>query len=123
MIITKRLMGKAIAVWLGPTGDAARRAVTELREKVTKAPRKLTLYVDVAEPWSYLTAIDYKTGKIAWRHRYPGAGGFGGGNGVLATASKLVFAGDLGGRDDHCDFGDVCRGGGGWRHGPRSCSG
>ncbi len=57
MIITKRLMGKAIATWLGPTGDAARRAVTELREKVTKSPRKLTLYIDVAEPWSYLTAI------------------------------------------------------------------
>ncbi|CAN5245039.1 DsbA family protein [soil metagenome] len=57
MIITKRLMGKAIATWLGPTGDAARRAVTELREKVTKTPRKLTLYVDVAEPWSYLTAV------------------------------------------------------------------
>ena len=56
MIITKRLMGKAIATWLGPTGDAARRAVTELRERVTKTPRKLVLYYDVAEPWSYLAA-------------------------------------------------------------------
>ena len=46
---------------------------------------------------AYLTAIDYKTGKIAWRHRYPGAGGFGGGNGVLTTAGGLVFAGDLSG--------------------------
>jgi len=51
----------------------------------------------VASMGSYLTAIDYKTGKIAWRHRYPGTGGFGGGNGILTTASKLVFAGDMGG--------------------------
>ena len=52
----------------------------------------------VASMGSYLTAIDYKTGKIAWRHRYPGVGGgFGGGNGVLTTAGGLVFAGDLGG--------------------------
>jgi alcohol dehydrogenase (cytochrome c) len=43
---------------------------------------------------SYLTAIDYKTGKIAWRHKYPGAGGFGGGAGVLSTAGRLVFGGD-----------------------------
>jgi len=45
---------------------------------------------------SYLTAIDYKTGKIAWRHQYPGVGG-GGGTGILATAGKVVFAGDAGG--------------------------
>ena len=56
MIITKRLMGKAIATWLGPTGDAARRTITELKERVTKAPRKLALYFDIAEPWSYLAA-------------------------------------------------------------------
>jgi alcohol dehydrogenase (cytochrome c) len=46
---------------------------------------------------SYLTAIDYKTGKAAWRHRYPGLGGGGGGGGLLTTAGKLVFAGDAGG--------------------------
>ena len=46
---------------------------------------------------SHLTAIDYKTGKITWQHTYPGTGGFGGGNGILTTAGKLVFAGDLGG--------------------------
>jgi alcohol dehydrogenase (cytochrome c) len=46
---------------------------------------------------SYLTAIDYKTGKAAWRHPYPGFGGAGGGGGLLATAGKLVFAGDAGG--------------------------
>ncbi len=45
---------------------------------------------------SYLTAIDYKTGKVAWRHRYPGTGG-GLGNGILTTAGKLLFAGDMGG--------------------------
>jgi alcohol dehydrogenase (cytochrome c) len=46
---------------------------------------------------SYLTAIDPKTGKIAWRHEYPGSGGGGGGAGLLATAGKLLFAGDKGG--------------------------
>jgi alcohol dehydrogenase (cytochrome c) len=47
---------------------------------------------------SYLTAIDYKTGKVAWRHKYPSAGGGGGGlNGILTTAGKLLFQGDLGG--------------------------
>ena len=45
---------------------------------------------------SYLTAIDYKTGKTVWRHRYPGLGG-NVGNGILATAGGLVFAGDAGG--------------------------
>ena len=56
MILAKRLKGKAIATWLGPTGDAARRAVAGLREKVSKAPRRLDLYVDIADPWSYLAA-------------------------------------------------------------------
>jgi alcohol dehydrogenase (cytochrome c) len=51
----------------------------------------------VASVGTYLTAIDYKTGKIAWRHRYPGAAGGGGGPGVLTTAGKLVFAGDVAG--------------------------
>jgi len=56
VIITKRLMGKAVAAWLGPTGDAARRVVTELRERVAKEPRKLELYFDITDPWSYLAA-------------------------------------------------------------------
>jgi alcohol dehydrogenase (cytochrome c) len=43
----------------------------------------------------YLAAIDYKTGNIAWRHRYPNIGT--GGNGVLSTAGGLVFAGDISG--------------------------
>ena len=41
---------------------------------------------------SFLTALDYKTGKAAWRYKYEG--GAGGGGGVLTTAGKLVFAGD-----------------------------
>lgn len=42
----------------------------------------------------YLTAIDYQTGKIAWRHQYPTNGGM---NGMLTTAGKLLFAGDTAG--------------------------
>jgi alcohol dehydrogenase (cytochrome c) len=38
----------------------------------------------------FLTAIDYKTGKVAWRHAYTG----GGGGGLLATAGGVVFSGD-----------------------------
>jgi len=45
---------------------------------------------------TYLAAIDYRTGKIAWRHAYPGVSGSGG-NGVLSTAGGLVFAGDISG--------------------------
>jgi alcohol dehydrogenase (cytochrome c) len=45
---------------------------------------------------SYLAAIDYKTGKTLWRHVYPQLGGAGAG-GVLSTAGKLVFAGDVSG--------------------------
>ena len=40
---------------------------------------------------SFLTAIDYKTGKVAWRRPYYGNGG---GGGLLTTAGKLLFAGD-----------------------------
>jgi 2-hydroxychromene-2-carboxylate isomerase len=56
MIIAKRLKGKAIAAWLGPTGEAARRAVTKVRRELGKAPSRLDLYVDVGDPWSYLAA-------------------------------------------------------------------
>jgi 2-hydroxychromene-2-carboxylate isomerase len=56
MIIAKRLKGKAIAAWLGPTGDAARRAVATVRDRITSAPRRLDVYLDIADPWSYLTA-------------------------------------------------------------------
>jgi len=56
MIIAKRLKGKAIAAWLGPTGDAARRVADRVRQRITASPKKLELYFDIADPWSYLTA-------------------------------------------------------------------
>jgi alcohol dehydrogenase (cytochrome c) len=41
-----------------------------------------------------LEAIDYKTGNIAWKHKYP-SGGFGNAfPGILTTAGKLLFTGD-----------------------------
>ncbi|HTM27595.1 MAG TPA: acido-empty-quinoprotein group A [Vicinamibacterales bacterium] len=46
---------------------------------------------------SALQAIDYRTGKPAWRHEFPGGSGGGGAGGILATAGKLVFTGDAGG--------------------------
>lgn len=54
MIITKRLKGKAIEAWLGPAGDRARRAIESIRER--KTGKKLAIYLDIAEPWSYLLA-------------------------------------------------------------------
>jgi alcohol dehydrogenase (cytochrome c) len=38
----------------------------------------------------FLTAIDYRNGRVAWRHQFAG----GGGGGLLATAGRLVFSGD-----------------------------
>jgi alcohol dehydrogenase (cytochrome c) len=52
--------------------------------------------VQIGTLGGFLTAIDYKTGKVAWQHRYPGTGG-GLGNGMLTTAGKLLFTGDAGG--------------------------
>ena len=43
---------------------------------------------------SYLVAMDYKTGKPAWKHRYPGVGGGGQLTGLLTTAGHLLFAPD-----------------------------
>ena len=51
---------------------------------------------NVGSGGSFLTAIDPKTGKIAWRRPYPG-GGNGGGGGLLTTAGGLVFSGDASG--------------------------
>jgi len=47
MIIAKRLKGKAIATWLGPTGDAARRALSRARQRITNAPRRLDFYSEI----------------------------------------------------------------------------
>jgi len=46
---------------------------------------------------NYLTAIDYKTGRVAWRHPFPSLAGTAGAGGVLATAGDLVFTGDAAG--------------------------
>ena len=48
--------------------------------------------VRIASPGNFLSAIDYKTGKVVWRHPYSGNGG--GGGGLLTTAGGLLFAGD-----------------------------
>ena len=45
---------------------------------------------------SYISAIDYKTGKTVWKHVYPTLGG-GLGSGMLTTAGRLLFAGDVAG--------------------------
>src|SRR4051794_17762629 len=50
----------------------------------------------VGSSGNYVTAIDYKTGKIAWRHKFPGQSG-GGSTGLLTTAGRLLFGGDPGG--------------------------
>jgi 2-hydroxychromene-2-carboxylate isomerase len=55
-VFTKRLVGKAISTWLGPTGDAARAAMRAVKSRVTNAPRRLDLYFDIGDPWSYLAA-------------------------------------------------------------------
>jgi len=39
-----------------------------------------------------IVAIDYQTGKLAWKHRFEGNGG--GGTGLLTTAGNLLFAND-----------------------------
>jgi alcohol dehydrogenase (cytochrome c) len=51
----------------------------------------------VGSAGSFLTAIDPKTGKVAWRYPYPGVTGGGGSGGLLTTAGGLLFGGDAGG--------------------------
>jgi alcohol dehydrogenase (cytochrome c) len=51
----------------------------------------------VGSAGSFLTAIDPKTGKVAWRYPYPGVTGGGGAGGLLTTAGGLIFGGDAGG--------------------------
>jgi alcohol dehydrogenase (cytochrome c) len=53
--------------------------------------------ITIGSAGSFLTAIEPKTGKIAWRQQYPGAFEGGGGGGLLATAGRLVVGGDAGG--------------------------
>jgi alcohol dehydrogenase (cytochrome c) len=61
---------------------------------------------DMGSRGNRLVAVDYKTGKIVWSHRYAGVGGIdvrGDFPGLLTTAGKLLFAtdpnGDLVARD------------------------
>ena len=46
---------------------------------------------------SSLTAINYRTGNVVWRHKFPGVKGESGAGGILATAGRLLFTGDAGG--------------------------
>lgn len=55
MIIAKRLKGKAISAWLGPTGEAARRALAAVKDRISATPRTMEVYFDITDPWSYLT--------------------------------------------------------------------
>ncbi len=45
----------------------------------------------------YLMAIDYKTGKVAWRHLQPSANRDGSNTGLTTTAGKLLFGSDANG--------------------------
>ncbi len=54
--------------------------------------------VGVGGGGSYITAIDYKTGKTVWKHKFRTAVSDGrGGPGLLATAGRLLFGGDVSG--------------------------
>jgi alcohol dehydrogenase (cytochrome c) len=54
--------------------------------------------IDLGASTNYMMAIDYKTGKIAWKHKYRTAGGGrGGASGLLTTAGRLLFGGDVSG--------------------------
>jgi len=46
---------------------------------------------NVGTAGNFLSAIDYRTGKVVWRHKWYGNGG---GGGLLTTAGGLLFAGD-----------------------------
>src|SRR5437867_11067404 len=46
---------------------------------------------------SYLIANEPKTGTTVWRHKFRTSGGARGAPGLLATAGKLVFGGDVSG--------------------------
>jgi alcohol dehydrogenase (cytochrome c) len=43
---------------------------------------------------SFMTAIDYKTGRIAWKHKYRTSGSARAASGVLTTAGQLLLGGD-----------------------------
>jgi len=52
--------------------------------------------IGVGSNGTYISAIDYKTGNTVWRHKFRSAPGAGGGpSGLLTTAGKLLFGGDI----------------------------
>jgi alcohol dehydrogenase (cytochrome c) len=54
--------------------------------------------VGVGSIGSYIAAIDYRTGRTVWRHKFRTPGGAGrGGPGLLTTAGRLLFGGDVSG--------------------------
>jgi alcohol dehydrogenase (cytochrome c) len=54
--------------------------------------------VGVGGAGSYIAAIDYKTGETVWRHKFRTATNDGrGGPGLLVTAGRLLFGGDVSG--------------------------
>jgi alcohol dehydrogenase (cytochrome c) len=54
--------------------------------------------VGVGGGGTYISAIDYRTGKTVWKHRFRTAGGDArGGPGLLVTAGRLLFGGDVSG--------------------------
>jgi alcohol dehydrogenase (cytochrome c) len=53
--------------------------------------------IGVGSMGSYISAIDYKTGKIVWRHRFRTVATSRGAPGLLTTAGRLLFGGDVSG--------------------------
>jgi alcohol dehydrogenase (cytochrome c) len=53
--------------------------------------------LNVGTMGSYLIAIDYKTGKTVWKHKHQTLGNGRSGNGLLTTAGRLLFGGDISG--------------------------
>src|SRR5438067_8060681 len=54
--------------------------------------------ITVATMGSYISAIDYKTGRIVWRHKFRTAGNNGrAAPGLLTTAGGLLLGGDVSG--------------------------
>jgi len=45
----------------------------------------------------FISAIDYKTGKTVWKHKFRSTGGNRSAPGLMTTAGKLLFGGDVSG--------------------------
>ncbi|HZR25636.1 MAG TPA: acido-empty-quinoprotein group A [Vicinamibacterales bacterium] len=53
--------------------------------------------IGVGSLGNYIIAIDPKTGKTVWRHKFRSVGNTRGASGLLTTAGKLLFGGDVSG--------------------------